>query len=101
MSKITKTQKELFNNTKSGTLNYKKLQHKNGKDFTDLEYFELLGRKAIEMDKMNPNPRIPTNYGEYDRNVVMLAKQVVQALDEGMNKNEISSFISSCIDEKI
>lgn len=100
MSKISKSQKELFNNSKSGVLNYKKLKHKNGDEFTDLDYFELIGRKAIEMDEQNPNPRIPTNYGELDRNVVEVAKQVVKALDDGMNKNDVAQFISNCIDEK-
>lgn len=65
--------------------------------FKDVDYFELLGRKAIEMDEKNPNPRIPTNYGNYDRDTVNLAKEVVKGIDNGYSKEELNTFIHQCI----
>ena len=88
----------LFKNSHAGRFDYNPLQHKDGRDFDDIDYFELLGRKAIQMDKENPNPNLPTNYGDFDRDVVDVAKQVCKAIDEGKPRTEIQQFLSMCID---
>lgn len=88
--------KEVFKYSRVGRGDYRGLMHKNGQPFSDIEYFELLGRRAIEIDKLN-NTRMPTNYGNYDRDVVAVAKQVVKALDEGYSHDEINNFIKQCI----
>ena len=46
-----KQKQKLFNGIREGRSSYKPLEHKNGTKFNDVEYFELLGRKCIEMDK--------------------------------------------------
>lgn len=89
---------QLFKDTRVGTLSYKPLEHKDGTKFDDVDYFELLGRKAEEMDKQNKNPNLPTNYGDYDRNVIEVAKQVCKGLDNGMTKSEINEYLRACID---
>lgn len=89
----------LFNQTNVGRAGFKPLIHKDGTPFKDVDYFELLGRKCIEMDKSNPNPNIPTNYGKnYDLSTINVAKQVVKALDEGMSRDDVGRFINQCID---
>lgn len=96
--KSIKPNPTLFKDTRVGTLSYKPLEHKDGTKFDDVDYFELLGRKAIEMDKLNKNPNIPTNYGDYDRNVVEVAKNVCKGLDDGMSKADLSEYLRACID---
>lgn len=89
--------RDKFKDATSGLSNFKGLEHKNGDPLKDVEYFELLGRKAIEMDKAN-NSRLPTNYGKYDPQVVNVAKQVVAAIDSGeYTYDEINTFIQNCI----
>lgn len=87
----------LFKDAKVGRDTFKPLKHKDGRDFTDLDYFELLGRKCIELDKENANSRLPTDYGVYDRKVVEVAKNVCNGLDEGISKTELHNYISMCI----
>lgn len=89
---------KLFENQKVGRASYKPLQHKDGRDFSDVDYFELLGRKCIEMDKQNKNPAIPTDYGDFDRDVVAVAKQVVYGLDNGLSKSELTQYLNRCVD---
>ena len=91
---------ELFENQHVGRTPYAGLKHQNGRPFKDVEYFELLGRKCLEMDKKNPNKAIPTNYGELDRNVCEVAKQVAMGIDEGMSTEDLQQFINTCIDYK-
>ena len=94
-----KPNESLFKNRPVGRNNFKPLLHKDGRSFTDIEYFELLGRKAIEMEENNPNPRIPVNYGEgIDRDTVAVAKEVVKAIDNGMSNKDIQSYLNVCID---
>ena len=89
---------QLFNKQRPGRLHAKGFKHKeDGTDLTDLEYFELLGRKAIKMDEENPNPNIPTNYGKLDRNVVEVAKNICKGIDEGMSVNDLNNYLQACI----
>ena len=71
---------------------------KDGSIYTDVDYFELLGRKALEMEKNNPNPKLPVNYGEgVDVECVKLAKEVVKGLDAGMSHDELNQYLNTCI----
>lgn len=90
---------KLFADNKPGRQIFKGLKHKDTNEpLTDLEYFEVLGRKAIEMDKENPYPNVPTDYGNMDRNVVEVAKTIVKGLDEGKTKSEMNQYLQSCIE---
>ena len=87
-----------FEGIKAGGNNLKELKRKDGKKMKDLDYIELLGRHCKQLDKENPNPNIPTNYGEgYDLNVVNFAKQVVEAIDEGYNRRDLEKYIANSI----
>lgn len=97
VSKI-KPNPKLFENQRVGRTSYKPLEHKDGTKFSDVDYFELLGRKCIEMDKANKNPSIPTDYGNYDRDVVAVAKEVVRGLDSGLSKQELTQYLNRCVD---
>lgn len=88
----------LFEKTREGTCSFQPLKHKDGRPFSDIEYLELLGRKCIEMDQSNPYKSLPTNYGNYDRDVCNLAKEVVKAIDNKMSIEEINRYIKSCVD---
>lgn len=96
MSKI-KPNPALFRDAKVGRVSYKPLVHKDGRQFNDVEYFELLGRKAIELDKANKS-NLPTNYGAYDRDTINVAKQVAQGIDDGYSQEELQQFLNACID---
>lgn len=85
---------------KDGIQSFKPLQHKDGRKFTDIEYFELLGRKCLEKDKLNRNPNLPTDYGEYDRNVCEVAKEVCKGIDSGMTNEELQTYLDMCIDKE-
>lgn len=89
---------DLFQGQAVGRLGFKPLSHKDGTPYDDVDYFELLGRKAISMDKENTSKNLPTDYGELDRNTIEVAKQVVKAIDEKMPKKDILNFINMCID---
>lgn len=90
---------KLFANKQVGRQTFKGLKHKDTNEpLNDLEYFELLGRKAIEMDKENPYPNMPTDYGNMDRNVVEVAKTICKGLDEGRTKTEMSKYLQACIE---
>lgn len=89
---------KLFENSKVGYSTFRPLQHKDGTDYDDVDYFELLGRKCLEMDKENKNPSIPTDYGNYDPNAVALGKEVVKGIDNGMTKKELKQYIARCVD---
>ncbi len=93
-----KSNPKLFAKSKSGYSSYRPLQHKDGSNYDDVDYFELLGRKCIEMDKQNHNPAIPTDYGDYDANAVALGKEVVKGIDNGMSKEDLKQYIARCID---
>lgn len=87
----------LFKNTHVGRNTYKGLVHKDGTPFDDVDYFELLGRKCIELDKQNSNKRLPTDYGSYDLETVKMAKEICKGIDSGMNKKELTQYISQSI----
>lgn len=89
---------KLFDKSKVGYSSFQPLLHKDGSVYSDVEYFELLGRKCIEMDEQNKNKSIPTDYGDYDRNVVTLAKEVVKGIDNGISKKELTQYINRCVD---
>lgn len=89
---------KLFAEQKVGRTSFKPLEHKDGTKFSDVEYFELLGRKCIEMDKANKNPSIPTDYGKYDRDTVAVAKEVVKGIENGLSKEELTQYINRCVD---
>ena len=102
-TKITSTIKpnpEIFNHSGVGRKGFKPLKHKeDGSNFTDIEYFELLGKRIEELDKNNSGI-LPVNYEKYgyDRDTVKVAKQVLQAKQEGRPDSEIKEFLSLCID---
>lgn len=89
---------ELFRNAKVGRVGFKPLMHKDGTIFDDVDYFELLGRKCIELDNANKNPVVPTDYGSYDLETVQVAKEVCKAIDNGVSKSDIQLYLSRCID---
>lgn len=93
---------KIYSKSKVGRQSFKPLLHKDGSIYTDIEYFELLGRKAIQLeeDQKEKNPNIPVNYNDfgYDLNVMKVAKQVAKAIDENRSTEEINGFIQSCID---
>lgn len=89
---------KLFKDKQVGRLNFKGLKHKNGTPFSDLDYFELLGRECIELDKKNSSKVIPTDYGNYDREVVQVAKEIVKGLDNGISKDDLNKYLQRCID---
>lgn len=95
---MAQTNPKLFKDSKVGRLNFKPLLHKDGRELTDLEYFELLGRKCIELDKQNNNPKLPTDYGAYDRKVVEVAENICKGIDEGISKADLQRYLSMCID---
>lgn len=94
-----KAPKGLFEKRNVGRVSTKPLIHKDGSHYTDIEYFELLGRKVIEIEKANPNPNVPINFQEYgfDRNTCEVAKCVAQAIDDKRPVEEIKNYITSCI----
>ena len=91
---------KLFQNAHVGRTSFAGLKHKNGTPLKDVEYFELLGRQCLELDKKNPNKNLPTDYGLFDRNTCEVAKQVALAIDEGMSTEDLQRFLSTCIDNE-
>ena len=89
---------KLFKGVAPGRIGFKPLKHKDGTIFEDVDYFELLGRKCIEMDKMNRNPSIPTDYGKYDRKTVEVAKEVCKGIDNGLSRDDIKAYLTRCIE---
>lgn len=89
---------EIFKDKRVGRSGMKPLMHKDGTAYSDIEYFELLGRKALEMDKKNTSSVLPTNYGKYDRQTMEFAKEVVKAIDSGVPTEEIQTYINMSID---
>jgi hypothetical protein len=99
MSKTNaKPSPKLYDGVQPGRISYKPLHHKDGTIFDDVDYFELLGRKCIELDKKNRNPVVPTDYGTYDRDTVTVAKEVCKAIDNGVSREDISDYLKRCID---
>jgi len=97
-SNVVKANPKLFKDVVPGRIGFKPLKHKDGTIFEDVDYFELLGRKCIELDKKNKNPSIPTDYGKYNRDVVAVAKEVCKGIDNGLDREEIKAYITRCID---
>lgn len=95
-----KVNPNLFKNSRVGRTPFQALRHKNGKALKDVEYFELLGRHCIELDKLNPNKALPTDYGTFDRNTCEVAKQVARAIDDGVPMKQLEYFVASCIDHE-
>lgn len=94
---VQKANPSLFRGIREGRASYKPLEHKNGQKFSDVDYFELLGRKCLEMDKANKNPSLPTNYGNYDKATCHVAKEICRGIDEGMSKEELQQYLDTCI----
>lgn len=92
-------EKERAQHIKSGFAQFEPLKHKNGEKFTDIEYFCLLAEECEEIEANNPYPNLPPDYGDYDRDVVSIAKQVKEAHDNGVSENEIIHFLNMCIDK--
>lgn len=92
----TITKRPNFAGVKTGRGGYKALQHKDGKVFDNVDYFELLGRKCLELDAKNTT-NLPTNYGKYSKECVDVAKEVVKGLDSGMTHAELNAYLDTCI----
>lgn len=91
----------IFKNMRSGRNSFAPLKHKNGKAFSDLDYFELLGRKCQEIEKNHTNKKMPVDYGNYDIEVVKVAKDVVNALDSGeYSRKDVAEYLTQIIDFK-
>ena len=90
----------LFNHKGVGRKGFKPLKHKDGTPLSDIEYFQLLAKRAEEIDKENAGSSLPVMYEKYgiDRDTVNIAKQVDRALKEGRPMNEIKDFLGLCID---
>lgn len=86
-------------NKKVGRTSFKGLKHKDGENFTDIEYFELLAKRVEEIEKENQNNKF-INYSDYgfDNDCVKVAKQINEALKEGRPQKEIKDFLALCID---
>lgn len=97
---MAKADPDLFNGAKVGRIGFKPLHHKDGSILDDVDYFELLGRKCLDLDAENTNPIVPTDYGTYDPTTVQVAKEVCKAIDEGVSKKDIQLYLSRCIDTK-
>lgn len=97
--KAVNNKDKIFKNVQVGRVALKPLSHKDGTPFKDYEYFELLGRKCEELEKINPNPNLPVNYQQYgfDITAVNLAKKVCEAIDENRPISEIETFVSQSI----
>ena len=91
---------DLFRASHTGVNVMRPLKHKDGSNLKDWEYLELLGRKCIEMDKQNRNKMLPTNYGQYNRDVCELAKNVCKGVDAGMTSNELTQYVAMCVEYK-
>lgn len=85
-----------FTGVKPGRSAYKPLKHKDGTPFDNVDYFELLGRKCMELDKKNTS-NLPTNYGKYSLECVNVAKEVVKGLDAGMSHDELNAYLDTCV----
>ena len=95
---MSKAPSNMFKNSKPGLIQFKPLHHKDDSPLSDLEYIEMLGRKALEFDAENPYPNIPTKYPDgYDPQAMRFAKEVVGMIDAGTPKHEIKAYINSCI----
>lgn len=92
--------KQIRGNFKSGNFLLQQLTHKNGTRLSDLEYFELLGRKCIEIDKKNTSSYMPSDYGSYDVQVVAVAKDICKALDEGIPRKELADYLKQIIKDE-
>ena len=90
----------IFDSNRTGYKGFKPLTHKDGTNLKDWEYLELLGRKCLELDKKNKNKMIPTDYGHYNRQVCELAKQVCKGVDSGMTSEELTKYVSLCVEYK-
>lgn len=92
--------KRVFGSAKVGLNSHKPLKHKNGNTLSDIEYMELLGRKAIAMDKEQEriNPNLPTDYGDLDRTTIAVAKEIVRGIDSGMSEKELNAYLTTCIE---
>ena len=92
-----KANPKLFDKSIVGGATYKGFKHKDGRPFDDVDYFELLGRRCEEIDKKNKSSWLPSDYGDYSRNVVEVAKNVCKALDEGQPRSEVAEYLKLCI----
>lgn len=95
--------KNMFNGVNVGRTSFRPLKHeKDGTHLTDIEYLELLGRKAKEIEENNPNKDkgISVNFKKmgYDPDTIVLAKCVCEAIDEGRPTDEINAYIKNCVD---
>lgn len=89
----------LYTGKKSGSDEMRPLRHKDGKPYSDYDYFNLLGAKCEELEKSNPNPRMPINYAVlgFDPDCVRVAKHVREMKKEGYTEKECAAYIQQCI----
>lgn len=89
----------LYTGKKSGTDEMRPLRHKDGRKYSDYDYFMLLAAKCEELEANNPNPRMPINYHAlgFDPDCVRIAKNVKEMRKEGYTEKECSAYISQCI----
>lgn len=92
-----KANPKLFDKSIVGGATYKGFTHKDGRPYDDVDYFELLGRRCQEIDKHNNSKYLPSNYGDYNLQVVEVAKRVCKALDEGVPRSEVAEYLKLCI----
>lgn len=101
---VKKKLDKMYNKKSVGRIPFKPLQHKDGTPFDDIDYLELLGRKAIKLEEEQKqiNDKIPVNYSDkgYDPNCIALAKTVCEAIDEKRPREEIKSYVLSSLDFK-
>lgn len=84
---------------RGGDNSFKPLQHKDGTQFDDIDYLELLGRECLKLDAENTDKRLPTKYPEgYDLDTVNLAKEVVKGLDSGMTHADLQKYLNTVIE---
>lgn len=99
---VKKKLDKIYSKKSVGRISLKPLEHKDGTPFDDIDYLELLGRKAIKMEQEQKlvNPNIPVNYAEkgYNLECVKLAKTVCEAIDDKRPRQEIKDYILSSLD---
>lgn len=93
---------KIYSRKSVGRMSFKPLQHKDGTPFDDVDYMEMLGRKAIKMEEeqKSKNPNIPVNYSEhgYSPLAMELGKRICKQIDDKRPREEVKEYMLSQID---
>lgn len=89
----------LYMGQKSGGEKLRPLRHKDGRKYSDYDYFNLLGAQVEKLEKANAGSRMPVDYKKlgFDPDCVRLAKRVREMRAEGYTESECGAYIAQCI----